>query len=47
MEKRKHLFKIIIVGNSSVGKTSLLQQFVNKQFSMAYKATIGADFLAK
>lgn len=47
MSKHKHLFKIIILGNSNVGKTSLLQQFVNKQFSMSYKATVGADFLSK
>jgi len=31
----------------SVGKTSLMNQFVNKKFSNQYKATIGADFLTK
>ena len=31
----------------SVGKTSLLNQFVKKQFTMQYKSTIGADFLTK
>ena len=30
-----------------VGKTSLMNQFVNKKFSSQYKATIGADFLTK
>ena len=30
-----------------VGKTSLMNQFVNKKFSNQYKATIGADFLTK
>lgn len=29
------------------GKTSLLDQYVNKKFSNQYKATIGADFLTK
>ena len=29
------------------GKTSLMQQFVNKKFNAKYKATIGADFLTK
>lgn len=31
----------------SVGKTSLMNQYVNKKFSGQYKATIGADFLTK
>lgn len=29
----------------SVGKTSLMNQYVNKKFNSNYKATIGADFL--
>jgi Ras-related protein Rab-7A len=33
--------------HSSVGKTSLMNQYVNKKFSNQYKATIGADFLTK
>lgn len=31
----------------SVGKTSLMNQYVNRRFSSQYKATIGADFLSK
>ncbi|KAI5622078.1 hypothetical protein C0J50_18462, partial [Silurus asotus] len=30
-----------------VGKTSLMNQYVNNKFSNQYKATIGADFLTK
>ena len=30
-----------------VGKTSLMYQYVNKEFSNQYKATSGADFLVK
>ena len=30
-----------------VGKTSLMNQYVNRKFSAQYKATIGADFLTK
>jgi len=44
---RKHLLKVILLGESSVGKTSLLNQYVNKQFSDKYKATIGTDFSTK
>ena len=40
-------FKIIIVGPSAVGKTSLLNRFVNNKFALKYKLTIGVDFLTK
>lgn len=45
--RKKVLLKVIILGDSGVGKTSLMNQYVNKRFSTAYKATIGADFLVK
>ncbi|KAF8603072.1 hypothetical protein BDV93DRAFT_523659 [Ceratobasidium sp. AG-I] len=41
------LLKVVILGDSGVGKTSLMNQFVNKRFNNQYKATIGADFLTK
>ncbi|KAK9455192.1 small GTPase superfamily [Dipodascopsis uninucleata] len=41
------MLKVIILGDSGVGKTSLMQQYVSKKFSNQYKATIGADFLTK
>ncbi|XP_076807493.1 ras-related protein Rab-7a-like [Clavelina lepadiformis] len=44
---KKVLLKVIILGDSGVGKTSLMNQYVNKKFSNQYKATIGADFLSK
>ncbi|MFW9825497.1 MAG: GTP-binding protein [Candidatus Thorarchaeota archaeon] len=40
-------FKVIIVGPSAVGKTSLLNRFVNNEFELKYKLTIGVDFLTK
>ncbi|BES98123.1 unnamed protein product [Nesidiocoris tenuis] len=45
--RKKVLLKVIILGDSGVGKTSLMNQYVNKKFSYQYKATIGADFLTK
>jgi len=45
--RKKILLKVIILGDSGVGKTSLMNQYVNKKFSNQYKATIGADFLTK
>lgn len=46
-QRSKVLLKVIILGDSGVGKTSLMNQYVNKKFSNQYKATIGADFLTK
>ncbi|XP_076896086.1 ras-related protein Rab7 isoform X2 [Bidens hawaiensis] len=45
--RRRMLLKVIILGDSGVGKTSLMNQYVNRKFSNQYKATIGADFLTK
>lgn len=44
---RRSLLKIIILGDSGVGKTSLMHQYVDHKFDGRYKATIGADFLTK
>ena len=45
--KKKVLLKIIILGESGVGKTALLHKYVNGKFIEEHKATIGADFLTK
>ena len=37
----------MVLGDSSVGKTSLLLRFVKNKFPDSHKATIGADFLDK
>ncbi len=44
---KKSLFKVMILGDSGVGKTSLLEQYVNQVFTGFYKVTIGSDFLPK
>jgi Ras-related protein Rab-7A len=35
--RKKVLLKVIILGDSGVGKTSLMNQYVNKRFSTQYK----------
>eukprot|EP01065_Artemidia_motanka_P017900 TRINITY_DN212_c0_g1_i1.p1 TRINITY_DN212_c0_g1~~TRINITY_DN212_c0_g1_i1.p1 ORF type:complete len:208 (+),score=97.29 TRINITY_DN212_c0_g1_i1:88-711(+) len=45
--RKKVLLKVIILGDSGVGKSSLMNQYVNSKFDSRYKATIGADFLTK
>ena len=38
-------YKIIIVGDSGVGKTCILMRAVNNRFTESYQATIGFEFL--
>ncbi|XP_028093461.1 ras-related protein Rab7-like isoform X2 [Camellia sinensis] len=44
---KRTLLKVIVLGDSGVGKTSLMNQYVYKKFSQQYKSTIGADFVTK
>jgi len=39
--------KIIVLGDSGVGKTCLLNRYVKQEYTQLYRATIGADFLLK
>uniref|UniRef100_A0A8C2IA89 Calcium release activated channel regulator 2A n=1 Tax=Cyprinus carpio TaxID=7962 RepID=A0A8C2IA89_CYPCA len=41
------LFKIVLVGNSSVGKTSLLRRFCDNCFHSGTCATVGIDYSVK
>eukprot|EP01123_Difflugia_compressa_P004354 TRINITY_DN1574_c0_g1_i1.p1 TRINITY_DN1574_c0_g1~~TRINITY_DN1574_c0_g1_i1.p1 ORF type:complete len:205 (-),score=40.59 TRINITY_DN1574_c0_g1_i1:158-772(-) len=45
--RSKTLLKILVLGDSGVGKTSLINSYVTKKFTDQYKATIGTDFLSK
>ena len=42
-----HFIKLIIIGDTSVGKTSLLLRFAENTFSIQHIATIGIDFKIK
>lgn len=41
------LFKIVMIGDSGVGKTNLLSRFIDGSFSMDSKPTIGVQFATK
>jgi GTPase SAR1 family protein len=38
-------FKILLLGAAAVGKSSLIDSFVKKEFAESYKLTVGLDFM--
>lgn len=42
-----YLFKILLIGDSGVGKTCLLCRFADDSFSSSFISTIGIDFKMK
>lgn len=42
-----YLFKIIIIGDTDVGKTNILSRFINEYFDPNTKQTIGVEFSTK
>ncbi|KAJ3659233.1 hypothetical protein Zmor_010934 [Zophobas morio] len=45
--KKELLFKILVIGDFGVGKTSIIRRYADGTFSSSYKITIGADFAIK
>lgn len=41
---RQRIFKVILVGGQAVGKSSLINRFVDGNFKEEYFTTIGIDF---
>ncbi|XP_061775254.1 ras-related protein Rab-38 isoform X2 [Nerophis ophidion] len=44
---KEHLYKILVIGDLGVGKTSIIKRYVHHNFSPNYRATIGVDFALK
>ena len=42
-----YLLKYVIIGDSGVGKSNILLQYINGKFSDDFKATVGVEFGAK
>ncbi|CAI5482400.1 unnamed protein product [Closterium sp. Yama58-4] len=42
-----YVFKIVLIGDSAVGKSQLLARFARNEFSLESKATIGVEFQTK
>ncbi|KAI9295022.1 ras-domain-containing protein [Neoconidiobolus thromboides FSU 785] len=47
LKDSKDIYKIVLIGDGGVGKTSLRNQFLHRRFTNNYKTTIGADFVTK
>ena len=46
-KERNRVVKIVVIGDSCVGKTSIIHRFCTKSFDTKYKATIGSDFMSR
>jgi GTPase SAR1 family protein len=40
-------FKIVMIGDKSVGKTSIVKRYTDNTFSIGTESTIGAQFTSK
>ena len=46
-QKVDYVFKVVLIGDSAVGKSQLLARFAPNKFSLDSKATIGVEFQTK
>ncbi|KAJ3429176.1 ras-related protein raba1f [Anaeramoeba flamelloides] len=47
MSSHNSLFKLVLIGDSGVGKTNLLTRFCRNEFNIGSKMTIGVEFASK
>ncbi|KAM3576898.1 hypothetical protein VYU27_001263 [Nannochloropsis oceanica] len=46
-ETYDYLFKVVLIGDSGVGKSNLLSRFTRNEFNLESKSTIGVEFATK
>ena len=46
-ETKGKIFKVIVIGDKSVGKTAIVNRYTKNEFYNKYQSTIGADFYSK
>ncbi|KAL0443910.1 UNVERIFIED_CONTAM: Ras-related protein RABA1e [Sesamum latifolium] len=42
-----YLFKVVLIGDSGVGKSNLLSRFTRNEFTLESKSTIGVEFATR
>jgi Ras-related protein Rab-11A len=42
-----YLFKVVMIGDSGVGKSNLLMRYTKGEFNLESKTTIGVEFATK
>lgn len=46
-QKMDYVFKVVLIGDSAVGKSQLLARYARNDFSLDSKSTIGVEFQAR
>ncbi|KAH7447998.1 hypothetical protein KP509_01G131400 [Ceratopteris richardii] len=46
-EEYDYLFKVVLIGDSGVGKSNILSRFTRNEFSLESKFTIDVEFAAR
>ena len=46
-DKYDYLFKVVVIGDSGVGKSNLLSRFTRNEFNLESKSTIGVEFATR
>lgn len=46
-EAERLQYKVIILGDGAVGKTSIIRRFTNDEFQQSYLQTVGVDWFIK
>jgi len=46
-QSNTNMYKLVVVGDTSTGKTNLIQRYVNNKFSESSLPTIGVEFHSK
>jgi len=47
MPKAAYFFKVVLIGDSNVGKTSLLKRFTDSEFEHDAAPTVGVDYATR
>lgn len=47
MQTKEFVFKVAVLGSAGVGKSSLINRYVDRMFKEDYKPTLGASIIAK